>query len=96
MLWDAKRRSKIEKVPFDLRKEDFFVPQFCPILGIPMYIGDGKASENSPSLDKIIPSLGYIKSNVAVISSRANRLKSDASLAELELIVAYLKQNQNL
>jgi hypothetical protein len=51
-----------------------------------------KKSPNSPSLDKIIPSKGYIKGNVWVISNRANTLKNDASLQELELLVENLKK----
>lgn len=92
MLWDAKRRARQEGVPFNLRKEDLTVPIFCPILGIPIYIGNDKASDNSPSLDKRIPKLGYVLGNVAIISSRANRLKSDATVEELEKILLYSKQ----
>jgi hypothetical protein len=38
---------------------------------------------SSPSLDKIIPSRGYVKGNVMVVSSKANLMKSDASVTEL-------------
>lgn len=93
MLWDAKRRARSQEVPFNLKKEDFVVPSFCPILGIPIFVGDGVASENSPSMDKIIPERGYVPGNVVVLSSRANRLKSDATLEELEKILAYIKAN---
>lgn len=92
MLWDAKRRAKTEDVPFSLLRQDFEVPLVCPVLGIPIYVGNGVASDNSPSMDKIIPKLGYVVGNVAVISSRANRLKSDATVQEIENLLAYLKR----
>ncbi len=34
---------------------------------------------DSPSVDKLIPALGYVKGNVAVISRRANQIKSDCT-----------------
>lgn len=44
-----------------------------------------------PSLDKIIPKLGYVKGNVWVVSNKANRIKSNATIEELELLVKNLK-----
>jgi hypothetical protein len=63
----------------------------CPILGIKLEWGEVGGLNSSPSLDRKDPTLGYTKGNVAFISQRANRLKQDASLAELERIIAYLK-----
>lgn len=44
-----------------------------------------------PSLDKIIPKLVYVKGNVWVVSNKANRIKSNATIEELELLVKNLK-----
>lgn len=38
-----------------------------------------------------MPELGYVKGNVRVISYRANALKRDASVQELEAVVLYMK-----
>jgi hypothetical protein len=43
-------------------------------------------------IGKLDPEKGYIKGNVWVISNRANTLKNDASLQELELLVENLKK----
>ena len=43
----------------------------------------------APSLDKIIPSKGYTKGNIVVISDIVNRLKSDASLEDLKKIINF-------
>jgi hypothetical protein len=48
--------------------------------------------DNTPSLDKIIPSLGYVKGNVAVISWKANVMKSNLSIDMLESILSYIKK----
>lgn len=91
-LWiGAKRRARENNYPFDIEIEDIVVPEFCPLLNIPMFkVGKVKTS-NSPSLDKVIPSRGYVRGNIQVISFRANSLKSDATLDELKSIVRGLE-----
>ena len=41
--------------------------------------GGGAQNPAMPSIDRIIPSLGYVPGNVAVISLAANRIKSDCT-----------------
>ena len=43
-----------------------------------------------PSLDRIIPELGYVKGNVVFISMRANSIKQDATEQELYLVADWL------
>jgi hypothetical protein len=47
---------------------------------------------NSPSLDRIDNTKGYVPGNVWVISWRANDLKRNATLEELKLLVAALEE----
>jgi RNA polymerase subunit RPABC4/transcription elongation factor Spt4 len=73
------------------------VPAHCPILGIPLTVAAYKAGNrgptpNSPSLDRLKPTVGYVKGNVRWISNRANLLKNDATLAEARRIVADLER----
>jgi hypothetical protein len=44
--------------------------------------GRGRAFENGPHLDRIVPSLGYVVGNVAFISNRANRIKGEGTMVE--------------
>lgn len=90
MLRAARTRADLEGLPFDIGFEDLVIPSVCPVLGIPMEFG-GLRSPYTPSLDRIIPLLGYTKGNVRVISWRANKLKSDATLFEIERIALYMK-----
>lgn len=69
----AKHRAKRKGVTFSITVEDIVIPTHCPILGIELSFGGSQ--ENSPSLDKINNSLGYVPGNVQVISYRANRIK---------------------
>jgi hypothetical protein len=86
LLRQARYRAKKHGLPFNLRLEDIHIPVKCPLLGIPLIPKRGAGIgpwKWSPSLDRVIPSGGYVVGNVQVISARANVLKRDSSLAEL-------------
>lgn len=95
MFWGARERAVKNRILFALRPEDIVIPDVCPLLGIPLIYGNGKGghTNNSPSLDRKRPVLGYVRENVWVISYRANAIKRDASLAELEMLVERLRAN---
>ena len=85
MLARAKERAKSGGIVFDLAFDDFEIPEVCPVLGLPLArntSGTGPAP-NSPSLDRIDPSQGYVRGNVQVISKLANSMKQNASVEEL-------------
>lgn len=92
MLKHAKRNAKAKNVPFNLREEDVPVASHCPVLGLPMKIGDGRRTDASPSLDRIVPERGYVPGNVRVISWRANNLKSNATIEELRAVLQYVER----
>lgn len=83
MLTRAKDRAKKAGQPFDIEQSDIIVPEVCPYLGIPIFKGTGKQSDNSPSLDRIRPNEGYVKGNIEVISNKANAMKYSATPEEL-------------
>lgn len=90
---NAKNRAKKYSLPFDLVPSDIIVPEFCPVLGIPLKVATGCAKPNSPSIDKIIPEKGYVKGNIAVVSHKANTMKSDASIDEIRLLLAFMERS---
>ena len=93
-LWrKAKTRANHKKLPFDIKISDVVVPDTCPILGTKLQSCNGKPGPNSPTIDKIVPSKGYVKGNIQVISYRANSLKSDASFEEIEKMYLFLKKS---
>jgi hypothetical protein len=92
MFYHARQRAKRNGIIFTLSLDDFEIPVKCPILGIRLKAGKRMPHAFSPTLDRVIPKLGYIKGNVQVISHRANRLKGDASLKELKLLVSYVRR----
>ncbi|NLH94312.1 MAG: hypothetical protein GX466_08900 [Candidatus Cloacimonetes bacterium] len=92
MLAAAKKRAKDAGLPFNICEDDIVVPSTCPVLGIAIETAVGRMQDNSPSLDRIIPELGYVKGNVSVISWRANKIKGDATPDELEMVLKYVRQ----
>ncbi len=94
LLERAKHRAKTKRIAFDLERCDITIPETCPVLGIPLYInewtGRRDKNPNSPSIDRIDPSRGYVKGNIQIISWRANFLKSDGTIEEFQLLVKHL------
>lgn len=91
LLYDgAKSRAKKKSIVFDISVDDIVIPDVCPVLGIPLYKTGVKITDNTPTLDRIIPEKGYIKDNIIVISNRANRIKSNASSEEILMVYRWL------
>ena len=91
MLNVARKRAKKMGVFYNLKESDLIMPEKCPLLEIPIYISRGLATDNSPSLDRIDNTIGYIPGNVAIISRLANMMKLSASLDQLELFSTNIK-----
>ena len=91
MVRAAKARAAKAGVPFNITPEDIVIPQLCPVLQIPLIVGQSQASDNSPSLDRVIPLLGYVRGNILVISNRANRIKNNATIPELRAVASFFE-----
>jgi hypothetical protein len=90
-MWLKARTRAKNKTAFSIKPQDILIPDVCPILGLPLSKGKGHARDNSPSLDRKVPSKGYTPENIQVISYRANMLKNNATVHELELVLAHVK-----
>jgi hypothetical protein len=92
----ARKRAKNGNYMFDITIEDLMpFPLVCEVLGIKLdyNVYGNSRPDNTASLDKVIPDLGYIKGNVRIISHRANRLKSDLDFDTIERIKDYMIRN---
>lgn len=93
MLGEAKKRALKKELEFNIIRTDIVIPEYCPILGIPLLRGSKVVNANSPSLDRIDPSKGYVKGNIQVISNRANTIKNDATPEELMKVALFMNRS---
>lgn len=84
----ARLRARRKGIPCTITHEHVRVPDRCPALGIPLEFGSGNR-DNSPSIDRLDSSRGYTPDNIIVVSSRANRLKNNATVEELRLVAQF-------
>lgn len=92
LLYGAQTRANSKGIPCTIVETDVLVPDTCPVLGIPIIRGIGKLCQNSPTIDCLRPELGYVPGNINVISFRANTIKNNATLEELETVTAWVRR----
>lgn len=92
MLSSAKQRAKAKGLWFTITVKDILIPSICPLLEIPIIMGNDKIIDNSPTLDRIVNKLGYVKGNIIVISHLANRCKQSLNSTELFKLAQNLKR----
>jgi hypothetical protein len=88
-----KQSAKSRNIPFDLSLSDLnnlTFPLTCPILNIPLKFNRGSLQDNSYSVDRIDSSKGYTIENIEIISWRANRLKNNGTIDEIQKLAAHL------
>lgn len=92
MIKNSRIRAKKKGLEHDIDVKYLrtIVPHHCPYLGIELrweiQAGLGvtnKTVPNSPSLDRIDSTKGYVRGNVVIVSHRANAIKSNATEQEL-------------
>ena len=91
LLESSKYRARKKGLINTLILNDIIIPKNCPVLGIPIFINKEKQGDNSPSIDRIDNTRGYTSDNIIIISWKANNIKGNASIKELEKIVFFYK-----
>lgn len=93
----AKLRAKHSgleiNITADYIKEIYPKNNKCPYLGIDLFPNFGKQNpgENSPTLDRIDNTKGYIFGNIEIISKKANSIKGDSTPEILDKIINFYK-----
>ena len=96
LLSQAKQRAKVLGIEFNLTKQDLSLPEKCPVFGVPFNLKATRVpSPDSPTLDRADPSKGYTKENVTVICFKANSLKNNLMLHEIEKLIVYFDKTPN-
>lgn len=90
---NALSRARFKNLICDICSEDIILVRKCKFLNVELEYGNTRATNNSASIDRIIPSLGYVKGNIQVISNLANTMKNSASEEEL---ISFAKNSLNM
>lgn len=98
-LWyHAKMRAEKKGLPFTLKVSDVedmvSSTQVCPVMGTPFCWTNSGVKDNSPTLDKFDPSLGYTKENTQLISFFANRIKSNATTSQIGKVYVWMRKKE--
>jgi len=90
---DRSQKLKIDcNIDASYLKEIFPTDKKCPALGMPFKVGYKDGISNSPSLDRIEPSKGYIKGNVIWVSMLANMIKTSATPEQIIRVGEFYRQ----
>lgn len=65
----------------------------CPVFRVPMLLTlrDNRASHDSASIDAVVPERFYTPGNIAIMSLKANSMKSNATLEECERLCQLIR-----
>jgi len=89
----AKGRATKQNLPFDLTLDhlESIATKECPVFKTPFVWGQGNGKHPyRPSIDRVVPELGYVKYNVVFISMKANAIKQDVTEKELYAVADWL------
>jgi hypothetical protein len=97
MVNDARRRAKKKGLAFDIDLEYTLsiMEDACPIFKKEFDYTGGRGKW-SPSLDRKVPELGYVKGNVQVVSKLANGMMQDATDDELHQFALWVMRTDVL
>jgi hypothetical protein len=86
-MQSAKQRAKKFGVSFDpdIEQELENPPTHCPVCHVELisHIGEGMLQSDSPSVDRILPELGYVPGNVQWLCMSCNTTKHDGTMEDL-------------
>jgi len=102
ILYRARHNAKTKGIECSLSLQDIpEIPEFCPVFSwIKLQyrvggMGRGFKYPDTPSLDRIDNSIGYVPGNIRIISWRANELKGNAEDREIAALAEDIKSKLN-
>lgn len=87
-------RARTRGIVCTISEADIAIPAFCPVFRTRFNLTSDPDQRNRwPSVDRINPRKGYTPDNVAVISMKANRLKSNMTPKEMYALLNYMESH---
>lgn len=92
-FYNKKKHCTKNNVEFSLKFTDLEFPEFCPLLGIKLdYLSEKSKDDAYPTYDRIDNTKGYTPENTHIVSWRGNRLKSNSTWQELQILTQNLQK----
>jgi hypothetical protein len=96
LVYSARQRAKLKNREHTITYEDVLsmwpIDSLCPVFGFKLEFNSKGFRETSPSIDRIDSSKGYTLDNIQIISWKANRLKTFATVEDLESVVSFMRK----
>lgn len=93
-LTQKKHNARAKGLPCSLTISDLYpLPEVCPALGIRINYEATGPQDDALSIDRLDPEKGYVPGNVVLVSMRANRMKNNGTLAELQKLVTFYSKH---
>ena len=97
MFSSAKTRAGKHNIPFSITVEDVLQlvgNGVCPVLGVSYDLTSKCSVDASATLDRFIPSLGYVKENCTVVSKLVNMIKTKATTEQVRKVADWMEQGR--
>ena len=97
LVESARQRARKFNLPFTLKVQDLreIITTHCPVFDFKFEINKQNTKNNwetSPSLDRVVPSKGYVKGNIIIVSLLANSIKSSATPTQILKVGNFYKE----
>jgi len=91
LISNSRQRAKLAGLEHTLTKDDLVIPDKCPVFGFELKRERKNSWIASPSIDRIDNNRGYTPDNIIIVSRRANILKKDATIEELQMMANFYR-----
>ena len=96
MVRRAEYRAKAKGLPFNITYQDITIPDDCPCCHVRLVPKHERllhmktGAFDTPSLDRKVPNLGYVRGNIGVLCMACNAKKSGIDEQMLKFLTDYL------
>ena len=94
----ARSRAKVRGIECSITQEYIYsiAPDRCPVFNTPfIFTGNKVQNSESPSIDRIDVTKGYIEGNIVIISMKANSIKNAYKADDIAKVSKWLKGIEN-
>jgi len=99
MVHAAKKRARKQHVACTITVDDIIEligEGVCPIRGVRYDLSLSVVGDDSATLEKFYPNLGYVAGNCFVISGLANKIKTSATTEQVRRVADWMERQERI